>query len=110
MKHEDMPKDIISIGQPGGSVKFEFTVGLFGGSCITKMIESNPNFDLDLADLGACLEDLLSDDGCAGDKYPKKPGHYLFDGHTYYWSSVEDPEWHTPGVITLLAELDKEGE
>jgi len=110
MRHEDMPKDCYATGHPAGSVKFKFTVGLFGGSCITEVIETNKLFTLDVEDMGAYLPDLLGDDGCTGDKYPGEPGHYLFDGHTYDCRSVEDREWHTPGRITLLAQLEESGD
>lgn len=108
MKHEDMPKDIVALGVPAGSVKFEFIIGLHGGSCITKVHETNRLFNVDLNDMGAFPEDLLSDDGCDGDKYPVNPGKYLFDGHTYDFNGLDDHEWHTPGKIILISQLESE--
>ena len=76
-------------GNSVGLVEIEVTIGMFGGSCITKVIKSNPNFDTDLNDMGAYIEDLI--DG----KPPEKQGVYIFKGETFFMDSIDDPEYYT---------------
>jgi len=83
-------------GKSVGFVDLNFIIGKFRGSCILSVKVSNPNFDSDLHEMGAYIEDLLDCD------LPKEEGIYQFTGETFFIDSMTDPEHYTTGNITKI--------